>query len=1700
MPASSRHPPSVHHYGSKTSAKLKLGGSKAPVQHLPVGEKNIYEDAEVEDFGPPTWRTVLHKQIDFGFPDFYPSRPGHNQPEDVLTEENVKSGFSGRPFVSEVAETFSMHGPIHQHLSSGCLDMLMNLGKELIEKQEESMPQIGERTFRIPVRVTYNDTKRLQFLSDLANPAVPLYRLMRTPVPHGFKGVEILDAMFSPATSIRQPASNMTLLADPIPIDRAVWFIRVIGANEISVHRTRQSTITSSVTAPSPVAATPSSTTTVNAASPMPVSSNEWYSQEFTNTLIQWLRIQLGQLALPPEGQNTSASTTSKNLGSGILQDEKARAKWLIKWDYSTRLLREMHAKNLLSNRLFSGWLAEHLSQVNLAQLGFLAQLVGEYLSDMIRHLDSARHCIRAACERLTLLRESPVRDVLGKVEVMLVIIIKSLYEANPDVLLSPVTWKRYSPLISSIIRNTTSQWTNLQRRNEALLFKPKMNENPFNPRRQQMEEITKLDSISENTNMLDLTRSYFDGASAPNIASLNLQRLEEKIFMLLDWAMGLFQLGSHRPYATYTLLKHWQGQHKEYQARQSRPDTVDLFEILYKWLDTASAARDESNIEAIGITIGEMIRRGMFSYGRYLQTLIAAGQSARNRAQQELESHHLTLLKVMPTFVLAKELLHQRRIALSGDDEETRKKDDGEEEAILDAFKEDVKEYIPEIFGLETYGRSEELRQIVDYHLPSTSQMTRYLYVFVRPSIAISANAIFSSQAGRSPMNASTFARITQVFRQCHGYATIADFMIRALLEAEDDDILDVVLDVIQRDADIWTSMDLWPRLGDKLLDRHHILESRGKEHVRLVKLLRNLVQKNRLMPDDQEEVKHLSLNIVRSPHSENLGLLSQDPLEILPQILLSGNEDIISTIAPALHHHYGFFHLWSSKWWTLIIDVIQKAESEQKLCLYRMISKHMIAVFQEYQESFDSIVGSWLSSFTSARLLDIFGNHTSKIMTQLLLFLVSHRALSTTTIFDKMIYPIWKLTLMWALPPRKRLSSEQIQSIVSTIDLVSQLLVLPPLESELPPTLLTEAIVIQASRQNIFHDHHVKLLIQHMPVLVVFEQNQLLPEQTTTKIGEILNSLASSAEFKTAAFRHLSILKDAFLAREWSGPGMDQELEGRMVDVLKLIMSEKRTQSSPRTGIPSIDEPGRFSAWQWTRIVLEMRLEFKALAMRIADGQEVVDAKCTLSQLVHLTLDRETNRDDTDLLCEVFRGVDTTITHEIIAAGMDRLSNLLGQAIGAETQQQLEAFIDSIHQILRIVHCTSRESTQPITESSVLIARHKLLDLLAVALQTIDRHMTTGADFLLPQGISPPQPGHLLAIVMALLKFVLGTDTTDNGSLTAPKPNFPHLAVCFLKAIVASETIHDPDWIKEMCDMLVYIIDCTPFQSRLACQAILSNEIALLNTQSGFNFLPLLTSSILSITSIQRNMSLTTPDTIDDDTHNPSLLLDDRRWELFEYMAPPKRKIGPQDLFLSSITLKDHSSIPISLFSPRLTRNAPPNVGTMDIYDEAGEDDKSSLVLTFSVDEPEGQWRNFASERDLGVGFAGEPTWAKLKATKLYSLDKDDEDCTVLKEFDISTALSQPRKNQKHAKGRYINERSSNDSITTNLENKDESDLEEPLAKKQKTTSATASKTSGKAPARRAAGGKSVPRKATGGKTTREGVSNKTKAGRKK
>lgn len=68
----------------------------------------------------------------------------------------------------------------------------------------------------MPSRVTLNDNRRQAWLADLANPNVPLYKLGKS-VPHGAKGQDLLEMLYS----------------NSVTIPRAVWFVRVLGANEM---------------------------------------------------------------------------------------------------------------------------------------------------------------------------------------------------------------------------------------------------------------------------------------------------------------------------------------------------------------------------------------------------------------------------------------------------------------------------------------------------------------------------------------------------------------------------------------------------------------------------------------------------------------------------------------------------------------------------------------------------------------------------------------------------------------------------------------------------------------------------------------------------------------------------------------------------------------------------------------------------------------------------------------------------------------------------------------------------------------------------------------------------------------------------------------------------------------------------------------------------------------------------------------------------------------------------------------------------------------------------------------------------------------------------------------------------------------------------------------------------------------------------
>lgn len=150
--------------------------------------------------------------------DYAPwSRTG-NHPEDRLSDLNVKAGnFDRVPGPNTNSDIQSHASKLSSQLKNhSSLQLLSSVFAAALEKRQVNEKISSTSTFKPPPRVTLTDNKREAWLRDLANSSVPLRRLSRT-IPHGIRGKVLLDQC----------------LGKGVPIGRAVWLAKCVGANEI---------------------------------------------------------------------------------------------------------------------------------------------------------------------------------------------------------------------------------------------------------------------------------------------------------------------------------------------------------------------------------------------------------------------------------------------------------------------------------------------------------------------------------------------------------------------------------------------------------------------------------------------------------------------------------------------------------------------------------------------------------------------------------------------------------------------------------------------------------------------------------------------------------------------------------------------------------------------------------------------------------------------------------------------------------------------------------------------------------------------------------------------------------------------------------------------------------------------------------------------------------------------------------------------------------------------------------------------------------------------------------------------------------------------------------------------------------------------------------------------------------------------------
>lgn len=117
----------------------------------------------------------------------------------------------------------------------------------------------------------------------------------------------------------------------------------------------------------------------------------------------------------------------------------------------------------------------------------------------------------------------------------------------------------------------------------------------------------------------------------SPNGKEMTSASLSERIGILLVWSVTPLQYGEHRPYAVAALLRQWKEKQNERSLRResaSDPTGSEDFphDCLFDWLDNSHVAGDPNNLSSVALLYCELIKRGLFSYSKYTQRLIARG------------------------------------------------------------------------------------------------------------------------------------------------------------------------------------------------------------------------------------------------------------------------------------------------------------------------------------------------------------------------------------------------------------------------------------------------------------------------------------------------------------------------------------------------------------------------------------------------------------------------------------------------------------------------------------------------------------------------------------------------------------------------------------------------------------------------------------------------------------------------------------------------------------------------------------------------------------------------------------------------------------------------------------------------------------------------------------------------------------------
>ncbi|KAL0581804.1 RNA polymerase II mediator complex subunit [Marasmius crinis-equi] len=1252
---------------------------------------------------PPEWLPKAHADADLGYAGFHPPRPG--QDEDLLSEYNVKNGYHLGFTVT--AETYSSQPGISENLrSQETITKLEDLMNEVFNRRTKQVPSVPAHNFRVPSRVTLNDSKRHAWFDDLANPNVPLSKLGKN-VPHGAKGADLLDLLHSKNVSI----------------PRAVWFLRVFGANETAGLRNR------------------------------PTYDPSQYSIEWTNVVTSHLKKQLQDIALPSP---VRAGVNIKQTFKGVLADSETRDKWISRFSYCLRLLRTFYAEGLVNKRTFFVWLINQMASCNLAQAGFVVRIADEYFDGMMRCRALTRPFLEACLSKLAEINTSIAKEHLQETEGIMKSLLQRLCLVLPDTFVSPRMWMSYSDLITDVLTENITERPNddenvgylaqhiaynladIKKRNDTMLFRnlPYVASVRLGSA---VSDVEMLNSISSDSDVSTL--SFFPSTSD------DWTGIPEKINTLLTWSITPVQFGDHRPFVAVSLLRQWRKKAGERANRRDiPPPDAFLQDRLFEWLDSTEAAGETQNICSVALLFGELVKHDLFSYTRYLQRLIARGESGLSFSGEQAPSRHRLFLRWIPLYNIAPSVISQRKMALYG------LKRVNAEDTLFQEIKAEITSMLPELFGgvpsatlptphTVSTGYSKLLGSCRSDQVRAFKWLQPYLHkTIVQHQSEVSHSTILKC-----------YCIAVELMTRTRCFDVLLELTNYLLEHASTVDLLIPVIDTIHRHATVWTAMDAKRDIISALNNARNVWKLRGIQSRPLLALLTELDAGRYLSDALREEIvsDNSAVTLALQPHTDRP---SDNVPGVLPEILMLASDprgDAPSILANGLWIKYRMSFGWAWKVWDNTFASLRQIPAMTPDIATRRAYALRYGTFlwhveQHLPSGLDGHVLRWFLGQGKNEMAALNVDSWDVVIV-VLLYLSVHGALKTTSILEGLVYPAWNL----GASVTDEMQAQSIETYLRAANsLCQQLLVKEECNDDLmPPTSLIDVQCLRTRRQDVYRELHFPLLITNVPVLVLLENNTNISESLREEAKHIRQWLCEEEPFRQGVYRNLEQVRDAFEKSISLTEGTNEDISKQTVAALSVVLGEG-TDDLELSHWP--ENTSLLSPWKISATAIQLQFVLRQMGRSNAPKVRAANI-AALDKLTTMIFHNALSPEEANFVAQMTKGVGVEISGKFINNGMRRVTDVIGgmsflddtlqaslnragellrvlsyvaeplredpaglPAINFDIQDRFfPALSSKWNELLRLMQADAEQDHQPFTQAIVLLARFLQFDL---------------------------------------------------------------------------------------------------------------------------------------------------------------------------------------------------------------------------------------------------------------------------------------------------------------------------------------------------------------------------------------------------